>query len=166
MKLNRRNFIIGSIAVSAPISLPSKAAVTDFNNDLELIISKSLERIETEAELTSDWLYIFEEEVSFYMKDVWKNHKPLIQHSIKDSDGKAIFINLWEDPNFYEDYHIGGQISISKWGYDIDEDQVAIDTAGFVSAFDHPYLDHVKVRCNYQYDSNEIRIDFEAKEKV
>ena len=70
MKLSRRNFVIGSIAVSAPVTLPNFAYGSNFDEDLELIITKSLERMKTEAETTSDWIYIFEEEVVSYMKNV------------------------------------------------------------------------------------------------
>jgi hypothetical protein len=160
MKLSRRNFVIGSIAVSAPVTLPNFAYGSNFDEDLELIITKSLERMKTEAETTSDWIYIFEEEVVSYMKNVWKNHKPLIQYTAEDKFGIPRPINLWSDPNFYQSYNTGGQIRVNG------QDDVTINLSGFVTCFDHPYLDHVKVICDYQDQANKINVEFKSKEDV
>ena len=166
--MNRRNFMISGVAVSIPLATGTTAFAdsnytfleNNFDKDIEEILGKSLERYQKDVNYVWDWMDIFQQEVTHYMKNVWKNWKSVEDVIMTDLDGTEKSSGFVNDPNFYDSVHLGGTIVIKyKDGKDID-----IRTWGFKTVFDHPYIDHIKVVCNYCAAEKKIDVVFEPKD--
>jgi len=82
--------------------------------DLHDVVVRCKKRYKKVKELT-EFLYIFRQEMTRKMKK-WGVWKPLVQvkcYGVKQEDGSIDYEqytlwNMWSDPNFWDECHIGG----------------------------------------------------------
>lgn len=129
----------GSLEVEVKAAANPLLLSSAIDSDLRMVIARCLLRYKTEVESLEDWLYIFEEEMSEQMKR-WGTWQPLQQMKLIEADGSWRYIDMWRDPNFYDEYN-----------------RCSMGTEGFGCKFKLP--DGREVKARYFAATNNLEIE-------